>query len=172
MSKAFTELPHEAVALAISQEEPNCIHFCRINAPMFLAFDASGAYLASSPTAFPAHIDRFRLLPALSSGVIYRDRVVISKIQSFPHPVRGFNRRTLARVTAAILTLLEEGPADFPKMRKCVNRLFPQKQPLQSSALVYAAVYDLLRANRIQSLQTTRTVNTLVAPHTLFQRLP
>lgn len=169
MAQAICQVPHELVGLVMEEECADRIYFCRINAPMFVGFDESGAYLASSPTALPSHIQSFRLLPALSCGIVYRDRVEISKFTGFPHPVRGFNRRTVEKVKATLLQLFAQEEAGFPQMRKAVDAILPTHIPTQRAALIYLALYDLLRTHQITSRPGNRTVDGQTAPLTLFR---
>ena len=169
MAQAICQVPHELVGLVMEQASADRIYFCRINAPMFVGFDESGAYLASSPTAFPGHIESFRLLPALSCGVIYHNRVELSKVEGFPDRVYGFNKRTLANARAIVLALLEREQADVPTLRKALDPLLPTHMPTQRAALLYLTLYELLQTGQISSHPGQQTVDGQTAPLTHFR---
>lgn len=73
MEQSFCEMPSEIVGLLLSLAQPNSINYTRINMPMFLSFADHGAYLASTPLAFPDEIMEYKLLPENSSGTVYAD---------------------------------------------------------------------------------------------------
>ena len=102
MEEAFCEMPSEIVGLAIEPQTPDCICFSRINMPMFVGFDGTGAYLASSPTAFPARVKDYRLLPARSSGRVYKDHAEVTAISAF------YRRHTRIVVTALLEKYVQE----------------------------------------------------------------
>jgi len=54
MDLAFCEMPAEIVGLMLAVSEPDCIVWSRINMPMFVGFSDHGAYMATTPQAFPA----------------------------------------------------------------------------------------------------------------------
>ena len=168
MTRAFAEVPSEVVGLVIEKENSDRIYFSRINMPMFVGFDETGAYLASSPVAFPAHIKKFKLLPALSSGVIYRDRYEVKKYPEFPEKVRGFNRRSLERTKRIVLQLLRDGEKDFVDIRIAVRKGLPGDKLLQVPPMAYLALYELQQNGAVVTRQTTKTVAGQTAPTTRF----
>lgn len=168
MTGAYAEMPGEAVGLVIEKENPDRIYYSRINMPMFVGFDETGAYLASSPVAFPAHIKTFKLLPALSSGVIYRDRYEVVNYPDFPEKVRGFNAKSIERTKRVILQVLEDGEKDYVDIRVAVKKGLPTDKMLQVPPMVYLALYELQQSGAIVARQTTKTVAGQIAPTTRF----
>lgn len=169
MTAAFCEMPSEIVGLAMEKDAPDKIFFSRINYPMFVAFDDTGAYLASSPIAFPEHVKEYRLLPALSSGVVYRDRCEVVKYPNSSIKVRGFNRRTVQKARAVILERLSLGEHGFVDMTRAFQAYLPKKELIQLDAIVYMALYELLTEGKISMRSSEWTVNGQTAPHTLFR---
>ena len=169
MTRAFTEMPSEIVGLAICREDPDKIFFSRINKPMFVAFDSEGAYLASSPTAFPATVSAYKLLPPLSSGVVYRDRYEIFPYPAFNAKIRGFNKKTIQKAEACILKLLESGECGARDMMREFGTHLPKNEILQVDAIIYMAIDALLKNGSITKRDTTHTVDGQAAPKTLFQ---
>ena len=168
MTEAFTRMPSEVVGLVIEKESPDRIYFSRINMPMFVGFDETGDYLVSAPTGFPAHIKEFKLLPALSSGVIYRDRYEVVKYPHFSEKVRGFNRKSIERTMRIIQELLAEGEKDFVDIRIAVAKGLPTDKLLQVPPMTYLALYELQQSGAIVTRQTTKTVAGQTAPTTRF----
>ena len=168
MAQTYCDVPHEAVSLVIEQEIPDRICFCRINAPLFVGFDETGAYLVSSPTALPESVQSYRLLPALSCGTVYRDRVEITKLAGFPDRVHGFNRRTVEKVKTTICKVLEQGEAGYPKLRVAVDAILPGNVLVQRAALIYLALDELLKAGQITSRQGEWIADGQTAPLLLF----
>ena len=169
MTSAFTRMPGEIVGLVVEEESPDRIYFSRINMPMFVGFDADGAYLASSPIAFPESVKDYRLLPALSSGVVFCNRVEVTEYYAdFPIPVAAFDDGTMDAAANAILTLLKEREADIRDMFAVARAILPKDVLTQSDAIVYCAVTKLLDEQRIDMRPSRRTVNGNDAPHTLF----
>ena len=136
--------------------------------PMFVGFDETGAYLVSAPTGFPAHIKTFKLLPALSSGVIYRDRYEVVKYPDFPEKVRGFIAKSVERTKRIVLELLEDCEKDYVDIRIAVKKGLPTEKMLQVPPMVYLALYELQQSGAIVSRQTTKTVAGQMAPTTRF----
>lgn len=168
MARAFADMPSEIVGLVIDRENPDRISFCRINMPMFVGFDETGAYLASTPTAFPAHIKKFTLLPALSSGVICRDRYEVTDRPEFSEKVRGFNRKTVEKAAGIILDLLAEGEKDYEDMRMAVKKILPKNELVQTPPIIYLALHELLISGKAVMCQRTKTVAGQTAPATKF----
>ena len=169
MTSAFTRMPCEIVGLVVEEESPDRIYFSRINMPMFVGFDADGAYLASSPIAFPESVKGYRLLPALSSGVVYCNRVEVTEYYAdFPIPVAVFDEDTVDAAANAILTLLKEREAGIRDMFVVVREILPKDVLTESDTIVYCAVTKLLGEKRIDMRPSRRTVKENDAPHTLF----
>ena len=169
MAEAFTQLPSEIVGLCIERETPDAIYFSRINMPMFVGFDGNGAYLASSPTAFPDSVTDFHLLPALSSGIVYKDRYQVTKYSHFEDKVRGFNRRTVENAEKMILERLRYDATGARDLMSDLSKRLPKTAMTQSWAIIYTALYNLLKDGKIAAQDWRRTVGGQSGPYTLFQ---
>ena len=170
MTSAFTELPSEIVGLAVERTSPDRICFSRINKPMFVAFDDDGAYLASSPTAFPEHITEYKLLPPLSSGVVYSDRYEVDPYPGFHVKVRGFNRKTVEIAKGIVLELSESGECGVPEIARALKKKLCGAELKQDYPVTYIALDELLRSGTIVAVQTEAQRNGHGAPKTLFKR--
>ena len=169
MTQAFLDMPSEIVGLAIEKETNDKIYFSRINKPMFVAFDNTGAYLASSPTAFPSHVKEYKLLPALSSGVVYKNGYKIIKYPTFDKKVRSFNAKTIKNASDDILKSLQSGEKRFSDLTKVFRKRFAKGQLLQDDAIIYIALYNLLKENKIKRIDTFREVGGQTAKNALFK---
>ena len=136
----------------------------------FVAFDADGAYLASSPTAFPGHITEYKLLPALSSGTVYCDRYEVEPYPCFHVKVRGFNRRTVDLAKRIAMTLSEAGECGVSDIARALKKKLPKNELLQAYTVTYIALEELLRSGVIVAMQTEDAREELVAPKTVFKR--
>ena len=170
MTSAFIELPSEIVGLAVERTYPDRICFSRINKPMFVAFDEDGAYLASSPSGFPEHITKYKLLPPLSSGVVYRDRYEVEPYPCFHIKVRGFNRRTVELAKGIALELSESGECGVPNIARALKKKLRGAELKQDYPATYIALDELLRSGDIVAMQTETQSGGLVAPKTVFKR--
>ncbi len=171
MTSAFCQMPSEIVGLSIEKESDDRIYFSRINKPMFIGFDETGAYLASSPTAFPSSVKEYKLLPALSSGVVYKDRYEVVKYGKVDFTVKGFNKRTVEKAKKIILDLLSNGQYGFSDMTKAFNKKTYKGVPPQTDAIIYLAIDGLLKENKIGCVSSVRVHGEQTAPKTLFKKL-
>ena len=169
MTRAFIEMPSEIVGLVICREDPDKIFFSRINKPMFVGFDSDGAYLASSPTAFPKSVSDYKLLPPLSSGVVCPDRYEIFHYPIFSAKVRGFNKKTVQSATERILLQLKAGECGARDMMRALSARMPKNEILQVDAIVYLALDALLKDGRITQREGCYTVDGQTAPKTYFR---
>lgn len=169
MTEAFSQMPSEIVGLTVCREYPDRIFFSRINKPMFVGFDRDGAYLASSPTAFPKSVTDYKLLPALSSGAVYSDRCEILPYPAFSQKVRGFNKKTLQNATECILSLLQAGECGARDMMRALSARMPKNEILQVDAIVYTVLDALLKSGRITQRAGAYTADGQAAPKTFFR---
>lgn len=169
MTEAFAEMPSEIVGLVTEIESPDRIYYSRINQPMFVGFAEDGAYLASSLTAFPDTVKEYRLLPPLSSGVVYRDRVEITPYKAFSVEVAPFDGKTVADAKAVILKRLEEGEATARNLFSATKEILPKGIPTQFAAIVYLALAELLREGKIARRDADCVVDGVRAPKAFFR---
>ncbi len=168
MAKAFIEMPSEIVGLVLDKDAPDRIYYSRINMPMFVGFDADGAYLASCPSALPDSVTSYKLLPALSSGVVYKDRVETVKFPQFARKVRGFNRISEENAKKAVLARLSEGEADINELRAAIEGKKKTEDLLQTEPLAYLVLTELLHEGKVKELHSTWEVGGQIAPKIRF----
>jgi glucosamine 6-phosphate synthetase-like amidotransferase/phosphosugar isomerase protein len=170
MTKAFTYMPYEIVGLSLEEESSDRIYFSRINKPMFVGFDKDGAYAATTPAAFPESVKEYKLLPALSSGVIYADKVETFKYYAFEKNVRGFNKRTIENTKKLILEMLSENESCYDDFERRVLSLKAKEEIIQEAPLVYESLYELLKEGKIKQKETERTWDGQTAPFKLYTK--
>ena len=95
IEKTFCEMPAEVVGLLLSLTNPDAITWGRMNFPMHVAFADHGAYLATAPMANPEDAGEPYVLPAFSTGLIYKDK----------YTVKPFNLRSSAVIPIPIFNL-------------------------------------------------------------------
>ena len=76
IEKTYTSLTGEVVGLVLNREVPDAIFFGRINFPMFVGFANHGAYLSSTPQAFPEDVKSVKVLNVMSCGAVYKNHLV------------------------------------------------------------------------------------------------
>ena len=147
MEAAFCEMPSEIVGLLLNLKEPDSIAFSRINMPMFLAFAEHGAYLASTPLAFPEDAGEPILLPAGSSGRVFADRFEATKYQKRPASIAPIDAALIAKAYAKVREVLSTTEKTFSELCREVAPLFPKADCKPTAALTYQILYALKREN-------------------------
>ena len=168
MSCAFAKIPVEIVGLAIDKESPDRIYFARINQPMFVGFDSDGAYLASSPLAFPETVNGFTLLPPRSSGVVYKDGYEVVSQINIPEKVESFAHSDIEAIEKMILSLLEERKYGANEFMDILEEKVGGKKIAQTDAKVYLAIDSLLKKGAVKMENARKEAGELSAPWTLF----
>ena len=169
MSAAFCEMPGIIVGLAIEEESPDRIYFSRINMPMFVGFDESGAYLASSPIGFPESVKKYELLPPLSSGIVYKDRYVVEEYKNFPKELSPIDESTLKLAERVVYATLKETEVGFPELRVELLKHLPTDAVTQENAIVYIVLSRFLERKKIEMIHARRTVRGAEAPKIIFK---
>jgi hypothetical protein len=146
MEAAFCEMPSEIVGLLLNLSEPDSIAFSRINMPMFLAFAEHGAYLASTPLAFPADAGEPILLPAGSSGRVFADRFEAVKYQKRPASIAPIDAALISKAYAKVREVLS-AEKSFPEVCREVAPLFEKSDCKPTAALTYQILYALSKEN-------------------------
>ena len=147
MEAAFCEMPSEIVGLLLNLKEPDSIAFSRINMPMFLAFAEHGAYLASTPLAFPDDAGEPILLPAGSSGRVFADRFEATKYKKRPASIAPIDAALIAKAYAKVREVLSTTEKTFSELCREVAPLFPKADCKPTAALTYQILYALKREN-------------------------
>ena len=149
MDAAFCEMPSEIVGLLLSLAEPDCIHWSRINMPMFVGFADHGAYLASTPQAFPCITSEPTLLPANSGGRIYPDHFTASPYKNSPGTVAPITPQIVSAAYAQMEQNLKNDRLTMPQLNRQTKSLFEQADCCPSAALTYSILYSFQRENRL-----------------------
>ena len=149
MESAFCEMPSEIVGLLLNLGEPDSIAYSRINMPMFLAFADHGAYLASTPLAFPDDAGDPMLLPAGSSGRVFADRFESVKFKKRPASIASIDAALIAKAYAKVREALEGAEKTFPETCRVVASLFEQADCKPPAALTYKILYALAKENAL-----------------------
>ncbi len=148
---AFCRMPAEVVALTLRPEAPTCVAWARINMPVYVAFAAHGAYLASTPAAFPDDITTEpQLLPPCSSGYVYADHFTVKPMKAPPAQTAPMDLRIRQQVYALVCRQLSEESVMYAQLVKMARELFPGWDMNPANALVYDAMYDLLKQGRLK----------------------
>jgi len=149
MEKAFCEMPSEIVGLLLNVSEPDSIAYSRINMPMFLAFCDHGAYLASTPLAFPADAGEPILLPAGSSGRVFADRFESVNYKQLPTDIAPIDAALILRAYNKACEVLAISEAAFRDLLRAVSPLFGECGCRPTAALTYQILYALKREGAV-----------------------
>ena len=145
MESAFCEMPSEIVGLLLSLDDPDSIAYSRINMPMFLAFADHGAYLASTPLAFPADAGEPMLLPAGSSGRVFADRFESVNYKKRPASIAPIDAALLSKAYAKLREVLATSEKSFSEACREVAPLFEPSDCKPTAALTYYVLYSLAK---------------------------
>ncbi len=143
MGSAFCEMPSEIVGLLLNISEPDSIAFSRINMPMFLAFSEHGAYLASTPLAFPEDAGEPMLLPAGSSGRVFADRFEAVNYKKRPASIAKIDAALICKAYEKVCELLSDSEKTFSELCREIAPLFGQADCKPTAALTYQVLYSL-----------------------------
>jgi len=151
LEAAFCRMPAEVVALTLNAKQPSCVPWARINMPMYLGFAEHGAYLASTPAAFPADvITEPMLLPPCASGYVYSDHFSAKPMRQPPARMAPMDPRIRQQSYAAVCQRLGQESVMYPDLVKMVREMFSGWDLNPANALVYEAMYDLLKQGRLK----------------------
>ena len=142
MEKAFCEMPSEIVGLLLNVDEPNAISWSRINMPVFVSFARHGAYIASTPLAFPSDAGEPVLLPAMSSGRIYADHFTVYPYAEPTASVARIDARVYHDAYRTVYEYISDGERKLSDISKCVKKLFCEADCFPTAALVYSILYS------------------------------
>lgn len=149
MDGAFCEMPSEIVGLMISLSDPDSIAWSRINMPMFIGLAPHGAYLASTPQAFPEDAGEAALLPANAGGKVYRSGYTIAAYDNPPASVAPITPGSAAEAYDAVVSALQKEPCTFRMLTPSVKALFEGADCSQANALVYWILNGLQKEGRL-----------------------
>jgi len=149
MSASYCEMPSEIVGLLLSVTEPESISWSRVNAPMFVGFSGHGAYLASTPQAFPADIGEPTLLPAMSGGRVFADHFTVRPFDTPPCSIAPITPQLIRTASEIVESLLTAAPRNLTDLIRQVKPLFEPADCCPSAALCYILLFGLQRDNHL-----------------------
>jgi glucosamine 6-phosphate synthetase-like amidotransferase/phosphosugar isomerase protein len=150
MGMGFCELPAEIVGLMLATKTPDAITWSRLNMPMNLGFCPHGAYLASSPTAFPEDAEAPIELPACCSGTVTKEGYTVLRFKNPPAEVPPMDAKMRSEAYLFIEEILKENPISFSDLRKKVYpRFFKDQICPPANLLIYSVLYSLQKEGRL-----------------------
>ena len=155
MEASFCEMPGEIVGLLLALNEPDAIAWSRINMPMFVGFAPHGAYLATTPQAFPEDAGEPILLPACSGGRVYARNYTVKPYGRAPAAVAPILPETVAGAYRAITEAAGQEACGFDKLSPVVHNLFRKADCFPTNALIYAILAELEKAGKLDVIAET-----------------
>ena len=149
MESAFCEMPSEIVGLLLSLNEPDSITYSRINMPMFLAFAEHGAYLASTPLAFPEDAGEPLLLPAGSSGRVFANRFESVNYKKRPASIAPIDDALLSKAYMKACEVLAQSEKSFSELCREIAPLFEKADCKPTAALMYRILCALAKEGKL-----------------------
>lgn len=149
MEEAFCEMPSEIVGLLLNLSDPDSIAYSRINMPMFIAFADHGAYLASTPLAFPDDAGDPILLPAGSSGRVFANRFESVNYKKLPIDIAPIDAALISKAYNKVREVLSLSEMPFRDLLRAVSPLFAECGCKPTAALTYQILYALKKEGAI-----------------------
>jgi len=143
INAAYCEMPGEIVGLLLSPKSPDSIAWSRINMPMFVGFAPHGAYLASTPYAFPDDATDIHLLPAMCGGAVFRDRVTEKPYTKSLCSIAPITDDVYSKAKEALIEHIEDEPRNMITGIDVVKPCFDAADIVPRDALYYQIVYDM-----------------------------
>lgn len=153
MEAAFCEMPSEIVGLLLSLDTPDRITYSRFNMPMSVAFAAHGAYMASSPLAFPADAGEHTILPANSGGYVLCDRLTAIPMKTPPNPVAHLTPELRIKAYHAMKAALMQQEMIYADVSRGVIKPLFESEGLHPVAVL---TYETLLALKSEGLLKER----------------
>ena len=147
---ACTLRPSERVGLFLTEDEPDCIVWARINYPMFVGVADHGMYMATTPQAMPEDARNITLLTPLSVGKVYADRVETRPNISTEVTIAPITPSVWKACYEAMEKELSEKETDHDSLDKLIRPLFSEATCPPESAVNYAIMNEFERSGRLQ----------------------
>lgn len=152
LEQAICECPGEIVSLLLSLSEPNAISFGRVNFPMHLNFVDHGAYLATSPMAFPEDAGEPYLLPPMSSGKVTKDSLFVKPFPNPPATVAPLDSKAYHDVYDHVYEALHrEGGVNLYTIGD-IKPYFKEADIAPTGSALYRVLYDI---NKVEPIKIT-----------------
>lgn len=148
-ARAYMRRPSEIVGLGLDLQNPDSIGWIRINYPMFAGFADHGYYLATTPQAIPDDARHVTLLSPLSSGRVYKDRIVTKPFAQNEITVAPITPSVWKACYEAMEAKLAEGEIDHDSLDRLIRPLFSASTCPPESAVNYAIMNELEKAGRL-----------------------
>lgn len=148
IGEAFCQMPSEIVGLMIDKHDADTIYFARINMPMWVAFCDHGAYLASTPLAFPDDAYDVTHLPALSYGAVGKEHILVKRLEQPPCTVAPITEDIRAKARQLFIEKLDS--TNMGDIEKLVRPLFEKADCCQSPSLLYEVLYRFKNEGRLK----------------------
>ena len=149
-ARTYLRRASEIVGLGLDLQNPDSIGWVRMNYPMFAGFADHGYYLATTPQAIPEDARHITLLTALSSGRVYRDRIVTKPFAQRKITVAPVTPSVWKACYEAMEAKLAEGEIDHDSLDRLIRPLFPAATCPPESAVNYAIMNELEKAGRLE----------------------
>ncbi|MBO5317409.1 MAG: hypothetical protein J6A74_03085 [Oscillospiraceae bacterium] len=149
-AKANQQVPSEVVSLAMHLQEPDSITWTRINYPMHVGVADHGIYLATTPQAMPDDARSITLLPALTSGRVYKDHYEFYPFKNPEITVAPVTPSVWKACYDAMEQTLSQGEMDHDDLDRLIRPLFPEATCAPVSAVNYAIMQEFEKTGRLE----------------------
>lgn len=151
LQETFTEMPCEAVGLALSVTDPEAIAFARLVMPMHVALADHGAYMATGSLAFPEDAGAYTLLPPMSYGKVWQDGFQARKFKKQLATVAPITPQVMSEAYRYLEEALRE-PKAFPEtgVGEFLRELYPEADCTQRHTVAYQVVSEFDRQGRLE----------------------
>lgn len=149
MENAFFDLIAERVGLFISLDHPDKIAWARGNMPVFVAFADHGAYIASTPLAFPNDAGEPKLLMANSAGWLTCENLTQQPFKKVNLEVPPLDAYRISKGYDIVLNELQSGGKTFNELLKATAELFENCECSVRAALIYTILYSMKNRDMI-----------------------
>ncbi len=140
---AYLEMPSEIVGLTLCDKEPDCVIWARFNQPMLVGFADHGAYLATTRLAFPDDVREVHILPTMSGGRVYRDRIETIPFDNPICTVAPITDEIFAKAYEAAKAAIGEKPRYIGNICDLVKPFFDAADCAPEAMLAYEVAAQL-----------------------------
>lgn len=152
MAEAFKTMPGEIIGLNVCVDEPDRIAYGKISEALFVGFAPHGAYISSTPTAFPEDTERVVMLPEKTSGWIKADRVEIMPFE-LDARVKAVDFSEIEKFKKIMIKLLRE-EQDFYSLWRNILPHLEGADVYQVSTLLYQTLEAIDKDGRLSVRET------------------
>ena len=166
--RLLTDINMEDVDLYISPRVPDAIVFAKVNQPMAVAFDDSGAYLATTAMAFPENLTEPTLLPSLTSGYVRRDSITVRPFKESVCTVTPFDTNVLVRAYKVMEEALRAEKQTVDSLRKIITPAVCSADVTPLSLIVYEVLRAMKKEGilKMENVRRPGRIEGLTAPLT------